>query len=320
MSGASGALMGQKRFDLSFLKKNIAIILLIVLVVFNCIFTKNFMSWVTFSNLFMQASKIALIGVGMTLVIATGGIDISVGSAMAVGATISAIFFAQGDYWGVLISIAIVAGFGLLAGTLVSKFAIIPMIATLALRYIMRGMAQGVSGVGTVSYSAPELTQAFITPVGGIFPLHFFILVAAAVFMYFLVNRMKFGSQVEAYGNNPTAAKICGINTVKIVILCYVAIAIFSWGSGMIDMIMVSSADPSKLGVDMEIDVIAATVIGGTPITGGYPNIIGTVCGAFSLQLITMMCNMNNVAYSITLMIKAAIIVFALFFHGFRKK
>ena len=78
--------------------------------------------------------------------------------------------------------------------------------------------------------------------------------------------------------------------------------------------------DPSKLGVDMEIDVIAATVIGGTPITGGYPNIIGTVCGAFSLQLITMMCNMNNVAYSITLMIKAAIIVFALFFHGFRKK
>ena len=71
MSGASGALMGQKRFDLSFLKKNIAIILLIVLVVFNCIFTKNFMSWVTFSNLFMQASKIALIGLGMTLVIAT---------------------------------------------------------------------------------------------------------------------------------------------------------------------------------------------------------------------------------------------------------
>jgi ribose/xylose/arabinose/galactoside ABC-type transport system permease subunit len=131
---------------------------------------------------------------------------------------------------------------------------------------------------------------------------------------------MRYGSYIEAYGNNPMAAKICGINTVKVVIIAYVVCALFAWMSGMLEAAMISAADPSKTGKDMEMNAIAAVVIGGTPITGGYPNVIGSVCGAFLLQIITMMANMNNLAYSITLIIKAGIIVFALFFHGFKRK
>lgn len=309
-----------QRFTGTFFRKYISALALLALIIFNCLLTQNFVSWVTFSNLFTQASKVALVGLGMTLIIATGGIDISVGSAMGLGATISALFLVNGQPAGILISLIVVVAFGGLAGTLVSKFSILPLIATLALRYILRGLAQGLSGRGTVTYSFPALTRFFITPIAEHVPVHFFILMIAVAVMYLIVNRMKFGFQVEAYGNNPTAAKICGINTTKIIILCYSVSAIFAWASGMLEMIMVSSADPSKVGLDMEIDAIAAVVLGGTPITGGYPNIIGTVCGAFLLQLITMMCNMNNISYSTALMIKAGIIVFALFFHGFRKK
>jgi ribose/xylose/arabinose/galactoside ABC-type transport system permease subunit len=307
-------------FEGKIFRKYVSALALLALIIFNCLFTQNFVSWVTFSNLFIQASKVVLLGLGMTLIIATGGIDISVGSAMGLGATISAIFLVNGEPAGILISLIVVVAFGVLSGTLISKFAILPLIATLALRYILRGLAQGLSGRGTVTYSSPALTDFFITPIAEHIPVHFFILVIAVVIMYFVVNRMKFGFQVEAYGNNPTAAKISGIDTTKIIIVCYTISAIFAWISGMLEMIMVSSANPSTVGLDMEIDAIAAAVIGGTPITGGYPNIIGTVCGAFLLQLITMMCNMNNVPYSTALMIKAGIIVFALFFHGIRKK
>lgn len=311
----------QKKFLKSnFFNRNIAIIALILLLLLNCLFTNNFISTITFTNLMKQASKVTLVGLGMTLVIATGGIDISVGSAMSLGAIISANFFAQGNILGAILSLAVVAAFGLLSGVLISKLKVLPMIATLSLWYMLRGMAKGVSGVGTVSYSMPGLTSAFVTPVFGIIPIHFFIIVIAVALMYIAVNRMKFGVQIEAYGNNPTAARICGVNTTKIIIICYVICAVFAWFAGQIEMIMVSSADPSKIGLDMEIDAIAATVIGGTPITGGYPNIAGTVAGAFLLQLITMMCNMNNIAYSVSLIIKAGIIILGLCFHSLTKK
>jgi galactofuranose transport system permease protein len=139
------------------------------------------------------------------------------------------------------------------------------------------------------------LTKFFITPIAGYIPVHFFILIIAIVIMYLVVNQMKFGFDVEAFGNNPVAARICGINTTRTITLCYIISGIFAWAGGILIMVMVSSTDPARVGVDMELDAIAATVIGGTPVTGGYPNILGTVCGAIFLQVITMMANMNNI-------------------------
>ena len=184
----------------------------------------------------------------------------------------------------------------------------------------MRGMAKGISGAANVTYTAPKLTAFFTQPVVGRIPVHFFILVIAVVVVYILVNKMKLGARIEAYGNNPVAARNCGINTVKIVIFCYVVTGALSWAAGILEAVVVSSAHPSTIGTDMEIDAIAATLIGGTPIDGGYPNIIGTTCGAFLLQLISMMCNMNNVSYPVTLMLKAGIVLAALYFHGIGKR
>jgi galactofuranose transport system permease protein len=159
------------------------------------------------------------------------------------------------------------------------------------------------------------VTNFFITPIAGRLPVQFFVLLISVVAMYLVVNRTKFGFDVEAYGNNPVAARISGINTRRVTTICYVISAMFAWVSGILVMVMVSSTDPARVGVDMELDAIAATVIGGTPITIGHPNILGTVCGAFLLQLIIMMANMHNIPYAYSLMIKAGIILVALVLH-----
>lgn len=308
-----------KKKEFAFFQKYIAVIAFTLLILFNCLFTENFVSKITFINLTVQSAKVILVSLGMSLVIATGGIDISVGSAMSLGATVSAIFLSKNMPIGIFLSLIVVLAMGWLAGILVSKFAILPMVVTLALRYVMRGMAKGISGRGTISYNEPGLTEFFIKRFFGIFPVQFFIIIIASVLVYILVNKMKFGMRVECYGNNPAAARNVGINTVKTVTACYVAAAFFSWCSGHLDMVMVSSADPATVGGDMDLDAIAAVLVGGTPIKGGYPNIVGSVFGALILQLVTMMCNMNNISYSVSLLIKACIIVFALFFHGLGK-
>ncbi len=302
-----------------FFKRYIALIAFGLLVLFNCVFTANFVSLVTFHNIITQSAKVILVSLGMTMVIATQGIDISVGSAMGLGATLSALALQGGFPPGVALSLLVVLVMGWLGGVLVARFGILPMVVTLALRYVMRGMAKGISGRGTISYSEPGLTNFFMWKVGGIFPVHFFVVLLAVGAVYILINRMAFGIRVECYGNNPVAARNAGINTVRIVTFCYVISAFFSWCSGQLDMIAVSSADPATIGSDMELDAIAAVLVGGTPITGGHPNVIGSVFGALLLQLVTMMCNMNNISYPVSLVIKACIIVFALFFHGLGK-
>ncbi len=300
--------------------KYISLLLFLVLLLFNIMFTNNFVSWITFSNLIRQSSKIVLVALGMTLVIATGGIDISVGSTMALGALLSALGLLNGQLWMIPLSLVVVVAFGALAGISVSMFGILPMVVTLALRYVMRGMAKGISGVGTITYNCPELTGFFTRQLFGVIPVHLIILLVAVIITYILVNRMKFGAYVEAYGNNNEAARICGINTVKIVVTCYCVCALFSWCAGMLDMISVSSANPSTIGRDYDVDAIAAVLVGGTPVVGGYPNIIGTVGGALMLQILNMMCNMHNIPYAITLMIKGVVILMALFFHGMHRR
>lgn len=297
----------------------ISAVVLILLIAYNCIFTIHFISWSTFSNFFIQVAQIAIVSLGMNLVIATGGIDISVGSAMGLGATIAAMFLFHNQPAGLLFSLLVLICFGALSGMLISVFHINPMVVTLALMYIMRGMAKGISG-GTVTYNAPNLTNYFVTPLFGHIPVQFFIVLFLAFIMYFIVNRMRLGSYISAFGNNPMSSRLCGINTNLLLISCYIMAAICAWASGILAMVTVSSADPSSVGLDMETNAIAAVVIGGTPITGGYPNIIGTICGAFLLQLINMMCNMNNVSYPMTLIIKACIIILALFAHTLLKK
>ena len=113
--------------------------------------------------------------------------------------------------------------------------------------------------------------------------------------------------------SNRTAARISGINVVAIILVTYVVSGMLATLAGIEQCIMVSSADGSSLGLSYEFDAIASTVVGGTPMRGGKPNIIGTLCGALLLQLIVIMVNMNNIYYAISLVIKALLIFGAVY-------
>lgn len=291
-----------------------ALIVLAILIIINCFMTKNFMNINTIWNLGTQSTTVIILALGMTTVIATGGIDISVGSVMAVSAMILAKILAEG-----YIPMAILAGLatavlcGLLSGSLVSCFRIQPMIVTLSMLFIMRGVAKLLNGGVFMDYKNPQFSNIAYIRVGGVIPIQFFLIGFLVVGMHILLNKTRFGVYVEAYGDNAMATKISGINVVFVVTICYVICSVMAGISGIFEAAVVTSADPSNMGNTQELDAIAATVLGGTPISGGKPNVGGTVCGALVLQLITMMVNMNNIPYAYALVLKAAIIVLAIY-------
>ena len=139
---------------------------------------------------------------------------------------------------------------------------------------------------------------------------------AAAVLV---VRKTPFGIYIEACGDNLDAAKKSGIRVVFYTVTAYVICNLLTAMAGIFDAGSVSSADPMALGILMEMDAIAATVIGGTSITGGRPNFVGTVFGVFILQIITIMINMNNISEQWSYIITAAIIIAAVVFQNLKK-
>lgn len=304
----------------SILREYGALILLIVLVVFNCMFTRNFVAWRTVWNLITQSTTVMLLALGLTTVIATGGIDISVGSVMAICSMIAAMFIYEGQILvGCLLGLAVAILSGLIAGTVVMRFNVQPMITTLAMMYVLRGAAKLFNNGGVMNYKNRAFSNFAYIRLWDTVPIQLFIIIGIALVMYLLLRRSRFGFYVEAYGNNPRAARTAGIDTVKVVISCYVVCAFLAGCSGLLEAALVTGVDPANMGLTKEMDAIAATAMGGTLMTGGRPNVGGTVCGVLALQLITMMVNMNNVPYSYSLVLKTIIIILAVYSQNLSK-
>ena len=296
-----------------------ALIALIILVVINCFTTKNFISVMTLWNLFTQATTVMILGLGMTIVIATGGINISVGSVLALSSMVLAKFILNGHIvMGVIASLAVAALTGAVTGIIVTKFKVQPMITTLAMMYTLRGIAKLMNGGTRLSYKNAAFSRFAYIKIGGCIPIQFAFIVILSLAIFILMRKTYFGNYVEAYGDNALATRISGINVVAVVTMCYVLCNVLACVAAIIETS--TCADPVNMGLNKETDAIAAVVVGGTPMSGGKPNIGGMLCGALVLQLITIMINMNNIPYSYSLIIKAAIIVVSLYVQNCRDK
>lgn len=303
--------------DGSFLQNYGALCALAALVFFNCVFTENFISSITIWNLVIQSTTVMFLALGMTTVIATGGIDISVGSVMALAAMIAAkLIFQKQVFLGVVGGLGVAALCGFIVGVIIIKFKVQPMITTLAMMYALRGIAKVVNSGVVMNYKNRGFSNFAYIRIGGVVPIQLVIILVLVAAMYVLLRKTRFGFYVEAYGNNPRAARIAGIDTVMVVILCYMICAVLAGCSGLMEAALVTGVDPSNMGLTKEMDAIAATAVGGTLMTGGRPNVIGTVCGVFVMQLITMMVNMNNIPYSYSLVLKTLIIIAAVFIQN----
>jgi galactofuranose transport system permease protein len=290
-----------------------AAVALVLLVIVNIIFTPNFAELNNIRNILLQVAPTVLVATGMTLVIATGGIDLSVGSVMAIASAMAAVNLGSGVALAILLALVVSLLAGAFNGTLISVFRIQPIIVTLALLISGRGVAQVISNGGQlIEFRNPGfeyLGKGFIGPL----PVQVIIMFAVVLVAIFLMRATAFGRYVAAVGGNEAAARLSGVKVHRTKIAVYAISGLLAGVAGLIEAARLAASDAQKVGLNIELDAIAATVVGGTPLTGGRATIVGTLIGALIMQVITTSFNMNGIKFSWSLVIKAAIILIAVY-------
>jgi simple sugar transport system permease protein/ribose transport system permease protein len=274
-----------------------ALAALVLLLVMNSVFTPNFFDVNNFRNILLQVAPTVLVAVGMTLVIATGGIDLSVGSVMAIASAVAATQLDRGAGLAVLLALAVASIVGAFNGALISGFRIQPIIVTLALLISGRGIAQVISRGGQlIPFENPSFEYLGKGVVAGV-PVQVIVMLRYVV----------------AVGGNEAAARLAGIKIHRTKITVYALSGLLAGLAGLIATARLGASDAQKVGLNIELDAIAATVVGGTPLTGGRATVLGTLVGALIMQVITTGFVMNGISYSWSLVIKAAIIIIAVY-------
>jgi galactofuranose transport system permease protein len=312
-AGGAGHVMGAGRV-LDYAPTYGALAALVLLLAVNSIFTPNFFDVNNFRNILLQVAPTVLVAVGMTLVIATGGIDLSVGSVMAIASAVAATQLDDlGAGLAVLLALAAAAASGVFNGALISGFRIQPIIVTLALLISGRGVAQVISRGGQlIPFSSPSFEYLGKGAVAGV-PVQVIVMVLAVAAAVFMMRATPFGRYVVAVGGNEAAARLAGVRVHRTKIIVYALSGLLAGLAGLIETARLGASDAQKVGLNIELDAIAATVVGGTPLTGGRATVLGTLVGALIMQVITTGFVMNGISYSWSLVIKAAIIIVAVY-------
>lgn len=297
-----------------------ALIALALLIALNLAVTPHFATMQTLSVNLTQICTIVIVGVGMTMVIATGGIDLSVGSLMAIAGALAPGFFTGALFHGanlyvnialsIVIPIAAAGVFGLFNGFMVSYFRIQPIIATLVLFIAGRGIAQVWTNGDLQVFKVPQFQAIALGHVVGV-PFQVWIMVAIVAIAAWVLRRTVFGRQVLAVGGNEPAARLAGVPVARVKRTVYVVSGLCSGVAGLIVIAMNSAADANLIGMGMELDAIAAVAVGGTLLSGGRATIVGTLIGACIIQLVRYTLLANGVPDSAALIAKAILIVVA---------
>jgi ribose/xylose/arabinose/galactoside ABC-type transport system permease subunit len=283
-----------------------------LLMLFNAVFTTNFATTATLLNLLVQVSPVVIVSLGMALVIGTEGIDLSVGAVMAIAAAIIPLYLGYG--WPVAVLIALVVGAlaGALNGSLVAFVGMQPIIATLALFVGGRGLAQVLVGGQLQIIRDPSFIALGRAEVFGV-PIPVIVAAVLAIVVGFVVRRTTFGRYVLSIGGNRAASYLSGHPVRGVLVAVYAISAVLATIAGVLATARLSAGDPSTVGILIELDAIAAVVIGGTPLSGGKVSIAGTVMGALVMQLITATFIMNDLPFTYAQMLKAVIILLAVY-------
>ncbi len=296
---------------LSFLQENGVYFALGLLILFNAIFTKF---WLTPSNLKLQlvlVAPILVVALGMALVIGTEGIDLSVGATMAISASVIGRSLDAGLPALAIIALVLIAGVvvGAIAGSLVAFFEVQPIVATLAILVAGRGVA--------VLMQAQNLSVSDLTLLKfgsgswlGIQAPIFDALVPVVI-VAFVVRRTIFGRRIVAIGDNVRASYLSGIPVRRTLLTVYIVSGLLAAWAGLMVTTFTSTNDPSNNGLGFELYAITAVVVGGTALSGGRVRIIGTIAGALVMQVLRSTLAFHNFSDAVTQMVTAIIIVIA---------
>ncbi|GAC1397186.1 MAG: sugar ABC transporter permease [Ktedonobacteraceae bacterium] len=281
-------------------------------------------AFLTINNLFnivSQTSVTAVIAIGMTFVIITAGIDLSVGAIAALAGVLGVgLMVNQGVSW----PLAVIAGtligglVGLINGILVTGTRLAPFIATLGMQSVARGLVYIVTGAVSI-FGVPDSFRLLGQGVISGFPIPLITLIIVAVIAHIVLSRTRLGRYTYAIGSNPEAARLSGIPVGRYLTYVYVLQGVLAGFAGMIAASRVASGQPN-FGIGLELDVIAATVIGGASLFGGQGTIVGTLIGAFLIALIRNGSVLLNVNIFYQDVIIGVVIWLAVIWDQFRRR
>jgi ribose transport system permease protein len=290
------------------------LVVLIVFGIFLSLMTDNFMTQGNIISVLRQISINMYIALGMTLVIILGGIDLSVGSIVAMSGTLTVGFMVtQGLPIWVSITLGLLIGTvaGLVNGVIIAKFRVPAFIVTMAMMNIASGVAYVYSGGRST-----RITEEFFVQIGtgyifGVIPLPVIYMVLLIALFVFLLNKTKFGTYIYAIGGNRESARVSGVPIMKVEIAVFTITGFLSAFAGLVLASRMYSGQPS-VGSGYELDAIAACVLGGVSMSGGRGRISGTVIGAMVIGIISNGLNLMGVSSFWQLIVKGVIILFAI--------
>ncbi len=286
---------------------------LVVLVVLCLVAAGAFDTFATrgnLTNIAVQASFLAVIALGMTFVIFTGGIDLSVGSVFALGGVLAAYASQFGTLAAVALPLAVCGAIGLAQGLIIARGGLEPFIVTLAGLLFARGLLLLVTDSGQNTYKVPvgsafrELAQGSV--LGVRHPIWIVVVLYAVGTL--VLHRTSYGPTVLAIGGQRDAAELMGLPVARARVLTYVASALLAGSAGVMIASYTSSGVPI-IGIGTELQAIAAVVLGGTLLTGGAGTVLGTLVGVLLLQVIANVINQLSLAQAWQAVVQGAILL-----------
>ncbi len=303
------------------MQKALAFVGLIVIFIIFSVMSPNFCTTSNIITILLSSASMGIVAVGVTFVIITGGIDLSIGVIPTFSAVIFGTFL---QVFGLPLWLAIILGLcagavcGCTTGLLVSKFKLPPFIASLGLMMVARGLSLVISGVKPIYFDA-ETQGAFTNfALGTIIPKIYGVSVPNFVIIFFLVsivasfllNKTKFGRYTYAIGSNEEATRLSGVSTDKWKVMVYTFSGFICAIAGLLVASRLTSVQPQQ-GAGDELNAIAAVVIGGTSLSGGEGSILGTVIGTLLMNVLLNGLRMNNVPQEWQFVFTGIIVLFA---------
>lgn len=303
-----------------FLKYGTYILFLVVVLIMVCISDK-FRTGTNIINVLLQNSTLGVLAVGMTLVIITGGIDVSIGAIMTCSACIAAVLISEHGFnqWaGMLAAMLVATLFGAVNGFAVAYLKMPAFLVTLATQCIGNGLALVISGGSTYRKFSPFITALGSTSFIGI-PVLVWIMFLMFVIGFFILHRTIYGRKVLAVGGNKDAARVSGINVRLVEMGTYTILGAFAGLAGLMTVARIGSYW-TALGDGIEFDVIAGVVIGGTSLSGGSGKIPGTLVGILLMGVIANALNLLGVDAYWQDVAKGVVIFLAVMIDAFRSR
>lgn len=304
-----------RRFSKAWLLQQKSMIALLVLIAVVSSLSPNFFTLNNLFNILQQTSVNAIMAVGMTLVILTSGIDLSVGSLLALTGAVAAsmVGFEINAVLAVAAALAIGAGVGACTGVIVAKGKVQAFIATLVMMLLLRGVTLVYTDGSPINTGFTDVADNFGwfgigRPLGMPTPIWIMAIVFAAV--WYMLHYTRLGRYIYALGGNEAATRLSGIAVDKVKIIAYSLCGLLAALAGVIEVARLSSAQPTA-GTGYELDAIAAVVLGGTSLAGGKGRIMGTLIGALILGFLNNGLNLLGISSNYQMIVKAVVILLA---------